>query len=434
MGNSLSVLTNKTVVGWVLIAAIVGYGATRYLSEKNAKALKQTSQRVKVQGNQPKKENKAKKQRLESFAHEAKQAPKSYAAAAAATSSPSNQSKAKTTGYSSDDGADNRAFAAQMARNKQSKFTPKTTAEHKQKSVKQSKAKAISDDKEAGKVSAPSSTAGIDADDDQSSVASPSVSAADATGVADMLEQPAAGPSVLRLTGTEEKQQKPKQTKAVPQPTETKKQRQNRKKREQERAAREEEEKERKVKQEAQRRTARLAEGRAAQDGSAFMAAQKTSAWTGNATNGNSGSKAAEPAIQPLDTFDVPKATSAPVPAPTTNGKENKKNGAEVDWTVNVPEEEQMRRLRQQEDEESWVSVPKKGRKNKKASTGAATSETEESANEAAAPVATAPVTKTTSASTNGRPKLPNTQSSFAALGDEGAHLEDEEEEHEWDI
>lgn len=431
MGNAISHLNNKTVVGWaVIFVGLVGLWARRHLEEKKLKDQKDSTQKLKSsdrQPNQPKKDNKAKRQRMESFANESKQAQnRSYANAA-------SPSQPKATGYSSDDDLDNRAFAQQMAQNKKNKFAPKAAAaEQKHKSVKQSKAKAIGEDAGIEKVSSPSSTAGIDADDDQSPVTTPSVSAADPAGVSDMLERPAQGPSVLRLTDTAEKQQQKSRQSKSPQPTETKKQRQNRKKREQEKALREEEEKDRKVKLEAQRRAAREAEGRAAKDGSAFMAAQKSSAWTGNAVNGNSGQSAAATAVQPLDTFDSAHKSSAPAPA-KTNGKENaKQNGKKSGWTeIPYSEEEQLAMLQKQAEEDEWVPV--KSRKPKK---GGIVSEAEDSANELPAPAATsaAPTSKPTAP--NGRPKaqaMP-TQSSFVSLKDEGADLADDQEENEWDV
>ncbi|PSR92399.1 hypothetical protein BD289DRAFT_178585 [Coniella lustricola] len=348
MGNQISSLSNKTVVGWAIIFALVAYNAQRYIQEKKRKTSKQASQRTRGQEkqvSQPKKDNKAKRQRLESFATEAKQTqPKSYASAAA---------PAKSNARDSDADVDNRAFAQQMARNKESKFEQKQgPAKQKQKSVKQSKARAIGDDNEAAKESAASSTAGIDADDDQSSAASPALGAADATGVSDMLEPQQAGPSVLRLTGTEEKQTKaPKQVKAS-EPVETKKQRQNRKKREQEKAAREEEEKDRKVLENKQRRAAREAEGRAAKDGVAFEAAQRANAWASNTSNGTSAQKDAPVFVQPLDTFDGPSKPQTAASVAPVNGKQK---GNKTDWAAEVPysEEEQMAMLQKQDEEDN---------------------------------------------------------------------------------
>lgn len=434
MGNTLSILTNKTFVGYATLLVVVGVVGYTQHNAKRVKQQKIASQKHRVQDSreQPKKENKAKRQRMESFASESSKQPqpkpqsKSYAAA--------TQSKAKD--YSSDDGVDNREFAKQMAQNKKNKFAPKVNNEQKQKSVKQSKAKDIShetpaDNAKASAPSAPSSTAGIDGDDDQSSAASPIVSAADPTGVSDMLEQSTSGPSVLRLTDTAEKQQKSRQAKS-PQPTETKKQRQNRQKVERAKAQREEDEKARKALMEAQRRTAREAEGRAAKDGSTFTAAPKSSAWTGNQVNGKSGQAAASTPVQPLDTFDsTPKASTITPSAPAQKKENAKQNGGKTNWAdIPYSEEEQLEMLKKESEE--WVPVSKS--RKKKAKNTNAVSETDESAAENhAAPAGNTAAPKANVV--NGRPKaqaLPS-QSSFAALSDDGANLA-EEQEQEWDV
>jgi hypothetical protein len=432
MGNTLSVLTNKTFVGYATLLVVIGVIGYTQHNAKQVKQQKIASQKQRVQDSrdQPKKENKAKRQRMESFASESskpqsqpKAQPKSYVAAA----------KSKAKDDSSDDGVDNREFAKQMAQNKKNKFAPKVNNEQKQKSVKQSKAKDLSqetpaDNGKASAPSAPSSTAGIDGDDDQSSAASPIVSAADPTGVSDMLEQPSSGPSVLRLTDTAEKQQKPRQAKP-PQPTETKKQRQNRQKAERAKVQREEDEKTRKALLEAQRRTAREAEGRAAKDGSTFTAA-KSSAWT--QVNGKSG-KSTDPAapIQPLDTFENTPKASAVAPSEPAKKENAKQNGGKTSWAdIPYSEEEQLKML--EKDSEEWVPVSKS--RKKKAKNTNAVSETDESATENQAAI-TDHKSASKANDTNGRPKakaLPS-QSSFAALSDDGANLA-EEQEQEWDV
>lgn len=449
MGNTISSLSDNsgTIVGYIVV---VGVAAAFYWQFQTPKTNQQNVQRLRAQERalQPKKENNAKKQRKETFKSDAKQSsPKSDKSYASVSSVP--QTKASNSKDTQDDDVDNRAFAQQMTQNKQSKFVAKASTEQKQKSVKQSKAKAISEQAEAkvAKESAPSSTAGGDGDDDNdaSSNPSPVVSPADATGVSDMLEQAAPGPSVLRLTGTEEKQpQKPKQAK-TPQPIETKKQRQNRRRKEQEKEQREREEETRKILLEAQRRRAREAEGRPAKDGSASKAAQKPSVWAGEAINGNSAQEAAPAAVhEPLDTFDSTSKVDTTTPAAAFNGKENgkknnkangKQNGTKMpDWAdVSMTEEEQMAELQKQDEERNQWTVAK-SRKNKKTNPGVANSETSSSTSETPAPATTkATWKKSTSEATNGRPK-PQTQSSFAALNDDGADLEEESENNEWDV
>lgn len=446
MGNVISIISSlanpTTIVGYSVIIVIAGFLYKFYSSKK---ASKLQAKGRDILANQPKKENKAKRQRTETFAKTQTKSP------AAVPKAPETKTAPAPAKSKNEVDVDDRAFAQQMAINKQNKFATKTTSEqkHKQKSVKQSKAKEVNgaskaadvnkatEDNEVAKQSASSSIVGAD---DDSPITTPSTSAADATGVSDMLEQPSTGPSVLRLTNTEEKPKKIKKAKA-PEPTETKKQRQNRQKREQEKAIREEQEKGRKVLEEAQRRTAREAEGRAAKDGSAFMAAQKVNAWKEEKANGVSQEEASA-AHQPLDTFDAASQSTVKVTAPaTTNGKVSnqtvKQNGTKTDWAdVPYSEEEQIKMIEEQDD---FTPVKtKKSKRAQKANNAGAASSDDGSVHDAIAPAAattSAPSSK--DVLTNGRPKphtIP-TQSSFAALIDDGADLEDDDEDdvqQEW--
>ncbi|KAI0533920.1 hypothetical protein GGR58DRAFT_85434 [Xylaria digitata] len=301
-----------------------------------------------------------------------------------------------------------RDFARQLSNTHAgTKFNTKKSDEKRQKSVKQSKAQEIIPDK----ISAPSSTTG-DADDDLSPQVSPVITAADSQGVSDMLEPVAPGPSVLRLTGTDSVK-KPKERKAkAPEPVETKKQRQNRKKAEAAKAAREEEEKERKVKMEQQRRTARIAEGRAAKDGSTFVATQN--AWSSQPANGSD-------SVQLLDTFEQQpkpepiKATTSATAAPTTKDP----------WSGLPSEEEQLEMIRQ---EDLWneVKTKKKGKKKDATTEVSVTPSQPTNGNRAAT---------ATSKPTNGskKPIITSSSSSFAALTPEEVDDNDEIEE-EWDV
>ncbi|KAJ5284195.1 hypothetical protein N7505_002175 [Penicillium chrysogenum] len=213
-----------------------------------------------------------------------------------------------------------------------------------------------------------SSTTGAEADDDLSSAGSPSVNATvpSAGYVSDMLEAPAPGASVLRVTGNVEsqpKKQKPQAFKEV----ETKKQRQQRLKNEARKQQVQEAEFERKKLLEKQLHTAREAERREA----ARSTAPAANAWQtkGNTapvkTNGNGGL---------LDTFESPAA-----PAPTK-------------WAQNLPsEEEQMRLLGAAKGDDEWTTVSKKQPKKKGAKSDESVSETSASENQST-PVAPAPV------------------------------------------
>ena len=451
----------STLVGWVAVLGLFGYIGHREWTRNQRTQLARTEPQRLRQGRtatSQQKEVKKPKQPREKQAktQDAKaKAPTSPATivAAAAAAAPA----APKYNYSSDDGdaARNREFARQLNSVKQgTKFTGKTKEETRQKSVKQSRAEeapaaaaAAAAAADAGRVSAPSSTAGIDADDDSSSAATSPVLAATpkAGNVDDMLEKRAPGPSVIRLTGTEEKPNyKTAKPKAAPEPVETKKQRQNRKKAELAKAEREAAEKDRKVKLEAQRRTARQAEGRAAKDGSAFMAAQanKSNAWTekdkaaaaaaasSSSSSSSSGTNGFVP-VQPLDTFDAnavqTDASKSSVPS-YDKGE---------DWMSSLPsEEEQMELLR---GEDSWNTVKTKktkAKKSKEAAVAAAAAE------EAPAPVVTraaaaaaipapfaAPV-PVAAATQKQRPAQVGSKSSFAALTVDGT----EEQEEEWDV
>ena len=225
-------------------------------------------------------------------------------------------------------------------------------------------------------ISTTSSTTGADADDDLSPAVSPGLDASymenNAGGVADMLEAPAKGPSILRLIPSAEpqleRQQKPKR--AAPEP-ETKKQRQNRQKNEEKKAAREEAEKERRVLMEKQRRIAREAEGRPAKNGLASTP-PITNAWS------KSG-EAAAPTISSkpessntngslLDTFDESSKSFETPSASNTNGPAVDQGA----WGRDVPSEEEQMKMLSELDDDGWNTVAKGGKAKSKKATAAA--------------------------------------------------------------
>ncbi|KAI2616486.1 hypothetical protein GGR54DRAFT_631640 [Hypoxylon sp. NC1633] len=406
--------TLTTIGGWVVIVGIGG--ALWYRSQQKKKKISDrrgsfSKQSAKHSDAEPVADIKKKTDKI------AKPKPK-----AKAPTSTENGAIASTSiidyNRDEDEAADKKAdreFARQLANTHAgTKFNSKKSEEKRQKSVKQSKAQEISENS-ADKTSVPSSHAD-DADDDLSPQTSPVVEATSGD-VSDMLEPVPSGPSVLRLTDVDSvKKPKQRQQKAA-EPAETKKQRQNRKKAEAAKAAREEEEKERKVKMEQQRRTARISEGRAAQDGSASMA-NTQNAWSGKSTNGAD-------VVQPLDTFDQqPKAEVAKpeVAKPAVSSAKGKSDR----WLSNVPsEEEQMEMLRQ---EDSWNEVKTK-KKGKKKDTPVEASVPSTNGGSA---VTTPPVNRPTPVNGNKKPLLTSSNSSFAALTPEGT--DDNEEEEEWDV
>jgi hypothetical protein len=434
--NSIMGVSMSTLGGWAFLSAIFGYYIFRNLQDKWARdAARAGAHRQKLEERQTlqsRKESKekAKRQRGEAYSKDVDDSSKSAQPKQRAPKPAS--ATTYTPDYSTDDGVDNREFAKQLASVKAGTNlnAPKKSDEKRTRSVKQSRAREIDEPVSDSKPSAPSSTAGADADDDQSSVASPEVKATDAGDVSDMLEPKSAGPAVLRLTDTEKVKQKQKKAKE-PEKVETKKQRQNRQKAEAAKAAREEAEKSRKAAEEAQRRLARVSEGRAAKDGSAFMAAQAASksAWNGNSPNGKAedATNGDHSAVQPLDTFDssrseVPAAKATP---PKAKQADN--------WMASLPsEEEQMEILR---GEEEWSTVaPKKAGKGKKKEPVVETPAEPEPVQ--AAPAVSQPALKAqkpAAVNGNSKPKVAfSQQSSFAALS---TNDDDQEEvENEWDV
>ncbi|KAK4143222.1 uncharacterized protein C8A04DRAFT_37584 [Dichotomopilus funicola] len=452
MGVSLS-----TLVGWTVVIAAVYAVAFGIPGQKKAPAAVRggATQRQRLEDkpnthNRKEPKEKAKRQRGDAYSKDTEDTNKTTQVKAR-TTKPSAPVR-PAVDDSSDDGADNREFARQLANIKQGTTlnAPKKSDEKRQKSVKQSRAQVIDDKVNEIKVSAPSSTAGVDADDDESESASPEIKATDASGVSDMLEPKASGPSVLRLTDTDKAKTKKEKKAKEPEKTETKKQRQNRQKAEAAKALREETEKARKVDMENQRRQARIAEGRPAQDGSAFTAqAVQSSAWSGNGANGTSAPSNATNGsflpVQPLDTFETGSYTDVSLPAkneapaPVKAAPATKSNPADS-WIATLPsEEEQMELLR---DEEAWNTVStKKTNKKKKGAAAAAANETATDSESAAVqpkPAAKtstpAPATSngTTAAAPAKKPtKIVSQQSAFAALS---TNEPEGEEENEWDV
>ena len=208
-----------------------------------------------------------------------------------------------------------------------------------------------------------SSTTGADADDDLSSSTSLDLGVAPSgADVSDMLEAPAKGPSILRITeptnSQPQKQHKPSKPQQEP---ESKKQRQNRQKREADKAQREQDEKERQKLLENQRRTAREARGEPAKNGLGTSQQPAKNAWTGvSKAGGNSDTLAKTPASNGplLDTFaDDSKSARAPAESPHINGRDH--------YNSLPSEEEQMKMLSEMDSDNGWNTVSKGGKKQK---------------------------------------------------------------------
>lgn len=392
-----------TVAQYAAIAA-VGYGIYYTRQKANARQNQQPA-RAAADTTEQRNEKSAKKQRVEQYAQEATSQKQPSKAQPKTSQSPKQDVAIEDD---TDDQLNNKEFAKQLASLKEGKKFTATGNEKKkkkQKSVKQSQAQVH----EPAKVSPPSSTGGIDADDDQSPPVSPQVIAADASGVEDMLETPAPGPGSMRIVASETSQpQKAKSQKQAEAPL-SKKQKQRRRKAEANKAAADEAEKDRKALMEKQRRLARVSEGRAAKDGSQFMASVNgKNAWKAGQPNGAAAAKpSTEATPAPLDTFE--KSTPAPA---------SKKSEA---WMSSVPsEEEQMELLKSKTEDDEWNTVTTK--KPKKISTP-----TEEKA-EPVAPQTAQPKAKAPKGA-NGKPSGSN---GFNILPTE--EPEEDEEEIEWDV
>ena len=279
----------------------------------------------------------------------------------------------------------NRDFAQQLAKAQAgTKLEKQTGPKERSRTVKPGKAF------ESPDLSADtSSTGGRDGDDDMSPVGSPPsgpVSTAPtsrAGDVSDMLEQPAAKPTTLRLTDV--KENKPKQQPKKVEESLTKKQRQRQKQQEEQRRLNEEAEKQRRKLMEQQMKGARTAAGTSTQT--------KSNAFTPTQNVWKKESPAPQQPPTLLDTFDPAETPKANGKAVTTQPLSNIMNGASLNaakgddedkvsalaasarerpelsrgasWADQVNEEEQSRWEKELVQEEQWESVTSKKSKKK---------------------------------------------------------------------
>ncbi|KAE9376836.1 hypothetical protein N431DRAFT_436075 [Stipitochalara longipes BDJ] len=329
--------TASTLGGWavVIVAGVTYYWATNQRKNKNKRPIPKVGREA--ESNKEERRKRSRKDGNNSGGDsEVKSQKEKKKVKPAAAEDRTYQNAVKDTD-GEDDSINNREFARQMSNAKTGTLAvAKSQATSKPKSVKQAHAKEKAfAETSSDNATAPSSTTGGDADDDQSPINSPDLNATTVAspvtnGVSDMLEKPAPGPSVLRVTSPTNPSQPKKEKMAPPsESAETKKQRQNKKKAEAAKKQREEEEQQRKVLMEKQRRIAREAEGRAAKDGSAFMAAKapSSSAWTGKAAPVNGKKATSVNNFELLDTNEssstatnaVDPSTAKPATKPVPN-------------------------------------------------------------------------------------------------------------------
>ena len=278
---------------------------------------------------------------------------------------------------------DNKEFAKQMSGLKLgSSLTKPSTTSEKKRTKKQAKHNGALDiptngtavksagDPGSHEVSTTSSTTGADADDDLSPVTSPALNGSHPTpnagGVSDMLEAPAKGPSILRVTSLAEPQPEHqlKQKKAAPEP-ETKKQRQRRQRNEADKAARAEAEKARRELMEKQRRTVREAEGRPAKNGLG-PAPPTSNVWSKAAGTVESNGPATAPSSNTngplLDTLEEHSKGSSSSSFSAASGAVPSRKP----WEQDIPSEEEQMRMLGEVDDDGWNTVEKGGKAKKK--------------------------------------------------------------------
>jgi hypothetical protein len=306
-----------TAVSWAVCLGVIGTGYYFVAGQRKPKNQRTAAAKQTNKGPEARKDTKGKNAKKDgtqsSGDQEAKPSKKSQKNKAQKSGKSDQESPAVTNNSpdSVEDDADNLLeFAQQMSSAKTGKLSaPKSEAASRPKAVKQSRAmvKPVAESS-----TGPSSTTGADADDDQSPINSPDLSATTIAspvtngGVSDMLEKPSPGPSVLKITPpTNPTQPKKSQPKAENVPG--KQHNKNLKKKKAEKTQKEEEEKERQELMERQRRTVREAEGRAPKDGRSFMATQapSSSAWT-NSSNVIKSNNTTSTNAQLLDTLEAP--------------------------------------------------------------------------------------------------------------------------------
>ncbi|EAW22687.1 uncharacterized protein NFIA_013770 [Aspergillus fischeri NRRL 181] len=198
-----------------------------------------------------------------------------------------------------------------------------------------------------------SSTAGADADDDLSPAGSPPT-ASSAGYVSDMLEAPAPGASVLRVTGSMEAPQKKQKAQSFKQ-VETKKQRQQRAKNEARKQQVQEAEAERRKLLEKQLHMAREAERREA--AKSKPVAPQSNAWQAkevNPTSNGTPNVSQSPSVELLDTFEAPSSKQSPATASSSKK-----------WDQGLPSEEEQMRILGADPIDDWTTVSSKKPKKK---------------------------------------------------------------------
>lgn len=268
-----------------------------------------------------------------------------------------------------------------------------------------------------------SSTTGQDADDDLSSTDSVQQKTTSSRDISDMLEAPAAAPTTLRLTNVSDESKKPKAAPKQFEQVQSKKKRNEQARREEQKRLREESDRIHEQKKQEQLRRARMAEGTSNQT-KANTFTTTSNAW--QTRNENAATKAGVAPL--LDTFE-PSNTNAVAPSgvqtasmsnnvPTNNvtslkseigsgaagalAASGREKGNGGDWAERMSEEEQIQKLRDQEQDDAWESVTSKKTKKKTRAENDTSSEASFTAAQPAPAVVEKPASKKPAPKTNG--------------------------------
>jgi len=284
-----------------------------------------------------------------------------------------------------DSGMSNREFAQQLARTQSgTKLEPtaKQTA-----STRTVKAKTSKTPQSSGLDTESSSTTGRDADDDLSASSPQSgpvstESNSRAGDISDMLETPAAKPTTLRLTDVSEGNSKinNKNNSKVFEPALSKKQRQRQARAEENRALREEADRIQEAKKQEQMRKARMAEGTSNQTKANSFTVTSQNPWQPKKVEQRAGllpEIPTTPLLDTLDTFDDVKArvneesaavpmasasnnsvTTRPATGPSSHS--NLSSQTRQNWADEMSEEDQLKLLKEQANDNAWESVTTK--------------------------------------------------------------------------
>lgn len=441
------------IVSWSLVLLLGGVAVYIYKPELLRKALpanKSSAQPSTASAKQTNKKQKSKKPKpvqevLEDLANKipssseetrAKKKRKITAPVGSTVTATTTQGEHKELPRDTGNDIDDKSFAQQLAKaqagtklqsdSQQKRATPRSTGA----TLQPKKSEDVLSTAEL------SSTTGQDADDDLSSVESPQQKPTSRKDISDMLETPGAAPTTLRLTNVSDEPRRAKPAPKQFEQVQSKKKRNEQARREEQKRLREESDKIHEQKKQEQLRRARMAAGTSNQT-KANTFTTTTNAW--QTKNEESKTKDAAPL---LDTFD-PSDSNSVAPSgvqtaslsttvPSNNASSLKsevgakaasalaasgrEHGANGDWAERMSEEEQLQKLRDQEQDDAWESVTNKKSKKKTRVENDTSSEASFSVSQPAPVVVDKPAAKSSAPKTNGATQSKETANRFDTI------------------